>query len=43
VLEDVRNGTVSPEQAAEAYGVVITDGLEVDAAATLERRRTSHG
>jgi N-methylhydantoinase B len=43
VLEDVRNGTVSPEQAAEAYGVVITDGLEVDAAATLERRRTSRG
>lgn len=40
VLEDVRNGYVSPQQAATCYGVVIDpDTLEVDAAATAARRQ----
>jgi N-methylhydantoinase B len=38
VLRDVRDGLVSREQAADAYGVVLTDALEVDDAATQERR-----
>ena len=38
VAEDVRNEIVSRERAAEAYGVVLTDALEVDAEATARRR-----
>ena len=37
VLDDVRNGYISAEQAAERYGVVIVDG-DLDAAATAVRR-----
>jgi N-methylhydantoinase B len=39
VRSDVRDGLVSREQAAEAYGVVLTDSLEIDRTATEERRR----
>jgi N-methylhydantoinase B len=38
VAEDVRNEYVSRERAADVYGVVLTDGLEVDEAATTELR-----
>jgi N-methylhydantoinase B len=38
VLEDVRNGYVSPAAAAEAYGVVIDAALSLDEAATEARR-----
>jgi N-methylhydantoinase B/oxoprolinase/acetone carboxylase alpha subunit len=38
VAEDVRNEYVSRERAADVYGVVLTDGLEVDEAATAELR-----
>ena len=41
VAEDVRNEIVSRERAAEAYGVVLTDALEVDEAATAAARRAS--
>jgi N-methylhydantoinase B len=37
VLQDVRNGLVSPEHAELSYGVVIADGA-VDTAATEARR-----
>ena len=37
VLEDVRNGYVSPDSAAEKYGVIIVDG-KIDEAATEARR-----
>lgn len=39
VLEDVREGYISGDHAAEVYGVVIADG-DVDAAATTKRRRS---
>ena len=38
VAEDVRNEIVSRQRAAEAYGVVLTDTLEVDESATARRR-----
>ena len=39
VLDDVRNGYVSAERAAEAYGVVIEDGgTAVDREGTRDRR-----
>ncbi|MGH3043025.1 MAG: hydantoinase B/oxoprolinase family protein, partial [Gaiellaceae bacterium] len=43
VLEDVREGWVTPEQARDAYGVVLNgpaedDSLQVDISATAERR-----
>jgi N-methylhydantoinase B/oxoprolinase/acetone carboxylase alpha subunit len=38
VATDVRNEIVSRERAAEAYGVVLTDALEVDETATARRR-----
>jgi N-methylhydantoinase B len=37
VIRDVRAGLVSPERAADCYGVVVEHG-ELDAAATAERR-----
>jgi N-methylhydantoinase B/oxoprolinase/acetone carboxylase alpha subunit len=40
VARDVRNGLVSREQAEEAYGVVLTDALQVDDEATTRRRAT---
>jgi N-methylhydantoinase B len=40
VLRDVRDGFVSREQAADIYGVVLTDALELDRTATQERRQT---
>lgn len=43
VLADVRNELVSRERAAATYGVVVTDGLELDRAATDERRRAARG
>ena len=39
VADDVRNGKVSRTAALEQYGVVLDDGLEVDAAATSSVRR----
>jgi N-methylhydantoinase B len=40
VLQDVRDGLVSPQVAHDVYGVVLTsDGKNVDAAATAIRRR----
>ena len=39
VAEDVRNEIVSRERAEGAYGVVLTDALEVDEQATQQRRR----
>ena len=38
VAKDVRNQVVSREQARAAYGVVLTDELEVDQAATEAAR-----
>lgn len=38
VLRDVKNGYVSAEAAERDYGVVLTGTLEVDSAATAERR-----
>jgi len=38
VLADVQNGFVSRARAEEDYGVVLTRGIEVDAAATSKRR-----
>lgn len=38
VRDDVRNGFVSAERATERYGVVLAASLDVDAAATRERR-----
>jgi N-methylhydantoinase B len=43
VLDDVRDGLVSAERAAEVYGVVVTEAddpldIEIDAAATAARR-----
>ena len=38
VLQDVREGYVSRGRALEDYGVVLTDELELDAAATTEAR-----
>lgn len=38
VAQDVRNELVSREQAAEAYGVELTDELELDVRATEARR-----
>jgi N-methylhydantoinase B/oxoprolinase/acetone carboxylase alpha subunit len=44
VLEDVRQGYVSLERAAEDYGVVIDpDTMTVDEAATLTRRQEMKG
>jgi N-methylhydantoinase B len=40
VASDVREGYVSPEAARDHYGVVLAKGFAVDAAATVERRRT---
>jgi N-methylhydantoinase B len=40
VAHDVRNALVSRELAEEAYGVVLTDTLEVDDEATARRRGT---
>lgn len=43
VVDDVRNGFVSVESAARAYGVVFSHGsLEVDPARTRERRQALH-
>jgi N-methylhydantoinase B len=40
VLDDVRDGYVSPDAAAELYGVVVDpDGRKVDVAATAQRRK----
>jgi N-methylhydantoinase B len=39
VLEDVRNELVSRERAADIYGVVINEALQLDADATANRRR----
>jgi N-methylhydantoinase B len=41
VVEDVRNQLVSRQQAAGAYGVVVTDALELDHDATHKRRSKS--
>jgi N-methylhydantoinase B len=41
VARDVRNGKLSAEYALREYSVVLTPDLEVDEAATLERRRCS--
>ncbi|MBK1657275.1 hydantoinase B/oxoprolinase family protein [Paracraurococcus ruber] len=38
VARDVRHGLIAPEQAAEAYGVVLAATGELDAAATARRR-----
>ncbi|PPR21387.1 MAG: hypothetical protein CFH38_01372, partial [Alphaproteobacteria bacterium MarineAlpha10_Bin1] len=38
VLEDVLDGYISLETAMNDYGVIITPGLEVDSAATADRR-----
>ena len=38
VRSDVLDGLVSPERAAEVYGVVLTDAFEVDEQATRRRR-----
>jgi N-methylhydantoinase B/oxoprolinase/acetone carboxylase alpha subunit len=38
VAEDVRNEIVSREKAEAVYGVVVTDDLELDTAATEQRR-----
>jgi N-methylhydantoinase B len=38
VARDVRNEFVSRRQAEQAYGVILTDALEIDADATAERR-----
>jgi len=44
VLQDVREGKVSPEQARAAYGVVLTaDGAGIDEEATLRLRHASMG
>lgn len=40
VLRDVSEGWVSRERAESVYRVVVTDGLEIDAAATASLRRT---
>jgi N-methylhydantoinase B len=40
VLQDVIDGVVSRERAAERYGVVIDEQLKLDATATEERRRS---
>jgi len=40
VRRDVHDGLVSPEQAADTYGVVLTEALEVDRNATEERRQS---
>ena len=40
VLEDVRDGLISVERAHRDYGVVITDSITVDAAATEATRRS---
>jgi hypothetical protein len=40
VLEDVRNGLVSPKRAKEVYGVVLKErSLEVDSEKTEKLRR----
>jgi N-methylhydantoinase B len=39
VLEDLREGYISPERCLERYGVVVRDDLTVDVAATAARRR----
>jgi len=39
VLSDVRNGYISPHQAKEYYGVVISSGMEIDYHATTNLRR----
>jgi N-methylhydantoinase B len=41
VLNDVRNGVVSVAAARDAYGVVITDGLTLDAPATERLREAT--
>jgi N-methylhydantoinase B len=38
VARDVRNELVSRRQAEQAYGVILTESLEIDADATAERR-----
>ena len=44
VLDDVRNGYVSAERAAEVYGVIIVDsGAAVDRQATRARRSQKEG
>lgn len=44
VLDDVRNGIVSVEEARQQYGVVVTpDGREVDQAATRNLRAATSG
>jgi len=44
VLDDVRNGYVSAERAAEVYGVIIVDsGAAVDRQATRDRRSQKEG
>jgi N-methylhydantoinase B len=39
VVGDLRDGYISPAACRERYGVVVRDGLEVDAAATASLRR----
>jgi len=41
VLEDVLDGYISVERAKNDYGVIITPALELDSAATAERRGAS--
>ncbi len=43
VREDVLDGYISLEHARQAYGVALTDGLEVDEAATANLRRKAGG
>lgn len=42
VRQDAIDGYVSVERAADAYGVVLTDSLEIDIAATKKRRESMH-
>jgi N-methylhydantoinase B/oxoprolinase/acetone carboxylase alpha subunit len=43
VAEDVRNEIVSREQAEAQYGVILSDGLELDEQATAQRRDGASG
>ena len=41
VLDDVRDGYISRETAARDYGVVLTDEIEIDQAATAAMRKAT--
>jgi hypothetical protein len=43
VLEDVLDDFTTIELARQAYGVVISEGLKIDGAATKELRKTMRG